>query len=77
VRSAVRPAPATMDVFDKVDDEGEEAAKDSLTRDDERGGLLFGKFANIPLPASPTGPLKLFFDDKAFEDVWVAVRWGS
>jgi hypothetical protein len=41
------------------------------------GNLLVGKLADTPLPTKPAGTLKLFFDDKAMEDLWIAVTWSS
>jgi hypothetical protein len=75
--SAVAPVPASLDLFDKVNDLPAAAKKDTLARDASMGSLLIGGFTNIALPAAPTGELKLFFATKAMKDLWIAVAWSS
>src|SRR5205823_1039949 len=76
--SAVTPVPATLDVFDKVNNTPVAAKQDTLARDDiSMGSLLTGEFTNMARPASPTGNLKLYFATKAIKDVWIAVTWSS
>jgi hypothetical protein len=74
--SAAAPPP-TLDVFDKVNDTPTAAAQDTLTRESAFGNLLVGSLAGIPLPASPTGNVRLYFDTKAVKDVWLAVAWSG
>ena len=75
-RSAATPIPATVDVFDKVDDQGGAANKDPLVKD-AASNLLMGKLDKIAAPARPTGDVKLFFGDAAFDDLWLAITWGA
>jgi len=74
--SSLAAVPATLDVFDKVNDLPAPAKKDTLVKDESMGKLLIGGFTNIALPA-PTGERKLYFATKAVKDVWVAVAWSS
>jgi hypothetical protein len=76
-RSARTPMPASLDVFDQVDDQPAPAKRDSLVKDPALGDLLVGKLAEIALPASPTGQLKLYLGDKELEELWLAVTWGG
>jgi hypothetical protein len=71
------PVPASLDVFDQVNDQPASAKKDTLAKDTALGNLLVGKLVQIALPAKPVGELKLFFDDKAMADVWIVVKWSS
>jgi hypothetical protein len=49
-----------------------------LTEAPVLGNLLRGGVASDRLPASPTsGSIDLFFDGRDFDDVWVAVTWGT
>ncbi|MBS1789172.1 MAG: insecticidal toxin protein [Acidobacteria bacterium] len=76
-----RSTEATMplDVFDEANKNGE-ARKDTLVKNPAMGNLLVGKLTNldnrIVLP-SPVGDLKLFFDDKTFDDLWIAITWSA
>jgi hypothetical protein len=80
-RSAATPIPATLDVFDKADKNDAAAKKDTLTKEEAMGNLLVGKLTGgaggIALPAQPTGPMKLFFNERTVEDLWLAVTWGG
>lgn len=76
-RSTQEPGPATLEVFDQADDSPAPAKKDALTKDPALGNLLAGKLSNIPLPAGPVGPLRLFFPDNQLEDLWIALTWGN
>lgn len=67
-------ASASLDIFNN---QSAGAKKDSLVKDPELGNLLVGKLSNIPLPTKPVGELKLFFADRAIEDLWITVTWGS
>jgi len=64
----------SVPVFDN--DQPEASKKDTLTKDTTLGNLLVGKLVNIVLP-KPVGELKLFFDDKAMADLWIAVKWSG
>jgi hypothetical protein len=52
------------------------ANKDSLTKDPGMGNVVhIGRLSKIARPA-PLGDVKLYFDSKAFKDVWLAVAWS-
>jgi hypothetical protein len=76
-RSTKDPIPASLDVYDKVNDQPAAAKKDTLAKDPALGNLLVGKLSNIAVPTNPVGELKLFFDDKTMEDLWITVTWSS
>jgi hypothetical protein len=76
-RSATKTVPPSLDFFDKADKTDATAKKDSLSKDTAMGNLLVGNLTNIALPPRPIGELKLFFDDKAMADLWIAVKWNS
>lgn len=76
-RSTTDPVPASLDVFDKVNDQPPAANHDTLAKDTALGNLLVGKLVKIASPAKPVGELKLFFNDNAMADLWIAVRWSS
>ena len=69
-------AATSLDVFEKAD-ASETATKATLTRDAALGNLLVGQLTQSALPSSPVTPMKLFFEDKQFGDLWVAVTWGK
>jgi Tc toxin complex TcA C-terminal TcB-binding domain len=75
------PVPASLDVFDKADKADAAAKKDTLVKETSMGNVLIGKFTNavngIALPAKPVGELKLYFDDNAIGDLWIAITWGG
>jgi hypothetical protein len=75
--SATKPVPASLDLFDKANDTGGAAKKDTLAKDQATGNLLAGGFINRPLPATPTGDLKVYFASKNLKDVWLAIAWSS
>jgi hypothetical protein len=75
-RSARAVVPVTLDVFDKVDDQGAAAARDTLARDASLGKLIAGKLTNIALPAKPDSELKLYFADRTLGDLWIAIQWS-
>jgi hypothetical protein len=72
-----RSTKASLDIFDKVDQNDMTVKKDSLARDTAFGNLLVGKLTQIALPTNPVGEFQLFFDDNTMEDVWIAVTWGN
>jgi hypothetical protein len=76
-RSSKTPAAPTRDIFDKAGHADRTAKKDTMVRDFNFGGLLAGQLTNIALPPKPTGEIDLFFDDRALEDLWLAISWGS
>lgn len=76
-----RPAaalPPNLDVFDKPNDTGTPANKDTLIKDQQiYGELLAGKLSNIELPATATQQVKFYFEDRNLDDLWIAIRWSS
>lgn len=80
-RSTQDPVPASLDVFDKVNDQPAAAKKDILAKDPALGGLLVGGLTGgatgIILPEKPTDEIKLFFNERAFADLWIAVTWSE
>jgi hypothetical protein len=74
VNILARSTKASLDVSDQND---ATAQKDPLVKDVAFGNLLVGKLINTPLPTKPADTLKLFFDDKTMEDLWIAVTWSS
>ncbi|SLK00942.1 Tc toxin subunit A-related protein [Arthrobacter sp. P2b] len=76
-RSSKGTAPATTDVFDGLDKTDGTTKHDTLTKDSSLGNLLIGKFTEISLPATPTADLRLFFDNKDLDDLWLAVTWSG
>ncbi len=80
-RSTKDPVPASLGVFDQVNDQPAAAKKDTLAKDAALGNLLVGKLTGgatgIALPVKPVGELKLFFNANAMSDLWIAVTWSS
>ena len=74
----VRGAQPVLEVFDQAAIADPAAKKDSLTKDASLGNLLVGELQNLTLE-KPDGELKLFLNlaDRALDDVWFAVTWGS
>ncbi len=59
---------------------GTPEANTPLSKDTSLGDLLVGQLGGdggIALPANPIGEVKLFFEDTALDDLWVAVQWNS
>ena len=81
VWSTKKPVPASLDVFDKADKADAAAKKDTLGKDSTMGNLLIGKLTSaangIALPAKPVGEVKLYLDDNAIRDLWIAITWGK
>jgi hypothetical protein len=71
------PPPAALDVFDKVDDAGGAAKTDVLAKDNGLGNLLRGKLTNVKALAKPDDTMKLFFDNRSLDDLWIAITWGK
>lgn len=73
--------PASLDVFDEVNGQPPTVKKDTLVKDVALGNLLVGMLTagatGIALPTGPVGELKLFFDDKALNDLWIAITWSG
>ena len=82
-RSTATPVPAKVQIADKADKSDATAKKDELHKDPAQGNLLVGKLEQISPPrdsqnnVSPTGELKLFFDDRTMADLWIAVTWNE
>jgi hypothetical protein len=73
--------PASLDIYDQVNDQPQAAKKDTLANG-ALGNLLVGRFAGgatgIALPPSPVSEFRIFVDDnRAIKDLWIAVTWGS
>jgi hypothetical protein len=80
-RSARQPVPAGIDIFDRADKADAGARKDTLVKDSTTGNLLVGRFTSegtgLPLPPARVTELKLYFEDRTIEDLWIAITWGS
>jgi hypothetical protein len=80
-RSAKTQPPASMDIFNQVNDQPEAAKKDTLVKVADLSNLLVGRFTGgptgIPVPASPVGALKLYLDANDLSDLWLAVSWSG
>ena len=84
-RSAKVAIPANLDVFEKqqkADQNGPIATrKDTMVKDPAMGNLLVGRFTGdangLVRPAKPVSEIKLFLEDRALADVWLAVTWSS
>lgn len=75
--SAADPAPATVPVADRADTTDAAALSDTLTRDGSMNNLLVGRLSNVPLPGTPAGDLKLYFEDANLDDLLIAVTWSG
>jgi hypothetical protein len=73
-RSSQKPVPASLEIFYKKDANAP-ATKNILTRDIALGGLLVGKLSE--LPAKPASEIKLTFEDRALQDLWIAITWAD
>lgn len=73
-----RGGKAGNNIFAKVDDQ---AASATLNATDAAfGDLLMGKLSSIALPKPVqelNNELKLFFEDKSIDDLWIAVTWSK
>jgi hypothetical protein len=76
-RSSKATPPASIDVFDKADTTDGTTKHDTLNKHASVGNLLVGKFTSIALPATPRDTVKLYFDDSALDDLWIAVTWSG
>jgi Tc toxin complex TcA C-terminal TcB-binding domain len=80
-RSGKEVTPATLDVFDRAAQDDPAAKKDTLAKDANLGNLLVGKLTagatGVALPPTPTGQLKLFFEDRTLDDLWLALTFGG
>jgi hypothetical protein len=79
-----RSSKDSLDVFDqeKTDSSGAAAEKATLKKDPAMRNLLVGRFADgengLALPAKPVGELTLWFNDnKAIDDLWLALMWNG
>lgn len=73
VASRSRPIPSSVAM---ADGNGAGAQVDPLQKDLGRGGLLVGSFNRVPLPAAE-GELTLYFEQRAFSDLWIGLTWAS
>jgi len=69
--------PASLEVFDRASKNDAATKKDVLNKDPSLGKLLTGRLVNIALPNKPVGDLKLYFENRDMEDLWVAITWGG
>lgn len=76
-RSAKDTVPGSLEIADAPGKDDNAAKKDTLGKDAALGNLLVGKLKNIGLPSSPIGDLKLYFDDRAIADLWIALAWSA
>ncbi len=76
-QSTEDPVPATITIADRADKTDAGTLKDLLTKDASWNNLLVGRLADVPLPAQPTGELKLYFEDVRLSDLWIAVSWSG
>jgi hypothetical protein len=76
-RSNKNVVPPSIEVFDKADKTDATAKNDSLGKDASLGDLVAGKLTAIALPPTPVDDVKLFFDDAAMADLWLAVTWSG
>lgn len=71
---------ARLDVYDQISDQPQAARRDVLVSEPGLGNLLVGRLTGgatgIALP-KPVGELKLFLDDHALAELWLAVTWGK
>ena len=71
------PIPGSIEIADTSDKSGDTTAnRDSLTKDVSMGGLLVGKFQHIEFPPA-VGDFTMFFDENAFDDLWIGLTWGK
>jgi receptor-binding and translocation channel-forming TcA subunit of Tc toxin len=66
--------PGSIAIFDKND---ATAAWGTVTKVPALGDLLVGRLAEVAGAVTPTRELKLFFDDKAMADLWIAMTWNE
>ncbi|MEQ1742475.1 MAG: neuraminidase-like domain-containing protein [Candidatus Nitrotoga sp.] len=76
-RSTQNPAPGSLDIFDKADQNDATGKKDTLAKDAAFANLLVGELTQIGLPASPVSEVKIFFVAREIGELWVAVKWGQ
>ena len=67
-------APATMDVFAQAVGDPPDVARATLAKDKPLGNLLVGTLNELA-PTKPDAAFDLFFPDKAFADLWLAITW--
>ena len=80
-RSAKAQPPASLDIYDQVNDQPQAAKKDTLVKAADLSNLLVGRLtggaAGIALTANPIGTIKLYLDGNAFADLWLAITWSG
>lgn len=74
-RSSRAPVPGSLDIYQNADTTNP-ARLGTLVKDATVGNLLRGPLA-AGLPPTPVAPLKLYFDDRAMSEVWIALTWGG
>lgn len=76
-QGADESSPATLSVADRADQTDAGTLEDTLTRVASMNDLFIGKLTHVPLPAQPTGELKLYFESARLSDLWMAVTWSG
>ncbi|XXY16740.1 hypothetical protein WME88_51745 [Sorangium sp. So ce216] len=74
------PLATSLDVFDKLDKADTSVRTETLHIDMIPGllqGRLTGGATGIALPARPDGEIKLYFDERAIANLWIAVTWSG
>lgn len=62
-------------VFAEINDDSGASASDSFTSDDRYGGLSTVTLDDVPGVATPVEDMTLYFEERNFDDMWIAVRW--
>lgn len=71
-RSSNPTTPTSVKMFDKAGPD-----PDVLKKDKAMGDLLVGRFDKMSMPPTPVSKIQLFFEDKEFSDLWIAVTWSG
>jgi hypothetical protein len=76
VRLLVQNGPTVVTVFEKAD-KNAPANQDVLARDASLGNLVAGSLVKVVPLAAPVGDFKIYLETTDFDDLWIAVTWGS
>jgi len=66
-----------LDVFENNDKDDVGAAKSTLTPDSNTGRLLRGDITALHIAQGPIGDVNVFVEDRAIDDLWIAVSWSG
>lgn len=69
--------PGDIIIADITDTNNVSSKEDILSKDASLGNLHVGRLTNIALPEQLAGELKLYFNNKAISDLWIAVTWSA